>query len=228
MRAEAIVVGAFAAGIVLAGCGDFGSEPDPPFNPDAPAQTISRTRIIWSENGRKTAVIRALTLERRERDGTVLKDSVQVDLYNAEERVEAIVTGRQGVIDEESRTARVDSGITVRFLGTQDYYATTLVAQRAHADDRTKQVIATGDVHISSKSGAALVTDQVVWDGNTQRFYAPGFVRLTNGTEVEEGTNLEANADLTQWTMQQVRGRTSRPAEDVRTRLRREESAGGR
>jgi len=211
------------AALAGAGCDDFGPESGPPFDSNAPTQTIERTRIIWSEGGKKSAVIQAKELLRYEqRDEVLLRDSVQVDLYDENGALAAIVTGDEGIINERARTARVEKGIKVHFLGSKEYRASTLTARNAHAEERTKRMTATGDVEIVSESGVSLTTGQLVWDGRIRRFRAPGLVRLTNGTEVEEGENLDANADLTQWTMERVRGQSTRPREEVESRVRRE------
>lgn len=203
------------------GCEELGPDRGPPFERDEPSQTIERTRIIWSEKGQKSAVIQAKELIRyQQRDEITLRDSVQVDLYDEGGKLAAIVTGEQGVIDDRRRTARVDSGITVRFLGTDEYRASTLTARRAHADENTRRVVTTGSIRIVSESGVTLTTEELIWDGRTRRFLAPGFVRITNGTEVEEGEGLDANADLSEWTMVRVRGRSTRPREEVESKLR--------
>lgn len=220
MRYPALILPVVAA-VACLGCDKLSSDHGPPFDADAPSQTIERTRIIWSENGVRSAVIQANELVRyTQRDEVYLRDSVQVDLYGEDGTLAAIVTGEQGVIDDRRRTARVDSGIVVRFLGTKEYRASTLTAGRAHADENTKRVVTTDHVKIVSESGVSLTSEELVWDGHTRRFTAPGFVRITNGTEVEEGEGLDANADLTEWTMRRVRGRSTRPREEIESRLR--------
>ena len=205
--------------LAVSACEDLSQEPDPPFDSDSAGQTIGGTRIVWAKGGRTSAVIRARVLQRfQERDEIFLRDSVEVNLYDDAGVLEAIVTGDAGVIDEAARTASVDSGIVVRFLGTDEYRASTLTAQTARANDRSKEVVATGSVSIDSESGVTLETEHLIWDGRRRRFSAPGFVRITTGTDVEEGTQLDANADLTEWSMQEIRGRTTRPVEELRQR----------
>ncbi len=208
-----------AALLAASACEDLSQEPDPPFDSGSAGQTIGGTRIVWAKGGRTSAVIRARVLQRfQERDEILLRDSVEVSLYDDAGVLEAIVTGDAGVIDEAARTASVDSGIVVRFLGTDEYRALTLTAQTARANDRSKEVVATGSVSIDSESGVILETEHLIWDGRRRRFSAPGFVRITNGTDVEEGTQLDANADLTEWSMQEIRGQTTRPVEELRQR----------
>jgi len=212
-----------AAAVALVGCEKLGPDHGPPFDSDAPSQTIVRTRIIWSENGAKSAVIQANELVRYpQRDEISLRDSVQVELFDEHGKLVAVVSGEQGIIDDQHRTARVDSGITIRFLGTDEYRASTLTADRARAEDATKRVTAFGNVRIESQTGMTLTTEELLWDGRSRRFTATGFVRITNGTEVEEGEGLDANADLTEWAMVRVRGRSTRPREEVESQLRRE------
>jgi hypothetical protein len=200
----------------LAACEDLGQEPDPPFDAGEASQTIGGTRIVWAKSGRTSAVIRANVLRRfQDRSEVQLEDSVEVDLYDDDGRLVAIVRGDAGTIRENTRTAEVDSGITVEFLGTDAHYASVMTAQSAHADDRLKQVTARGDVRVISESGVSLSTNLLIWEGRRERFRAPGRVTLTNGLDIEEGENLVANADLTEWTMQDISGRTTRSADEI-------------
>jgi len=218
-----LVTASAAFTCLTCGCGELSSEPDPPFDPDAASQTIGGTRITWTQSGTKSAVIESKTLICfQNRDVVVLRDSVRVYLYDEDGTLAAIVNGSRGTINERDRTADVDSGIVVRFKGSQEYRASTLTADKAFANDRSKEMTASGGVVIENEKGVRLETDMLMWDGRRRRFRAPGFVRITNGTEVEEGIQLDANADLTEWTMQQVSGRSTRPAEEIREKLGRQ------
>ncbi len=201
---------------VISACEDLGQEPDPPFDVGEASQTIGGTRIVWAKSGRTSAVIRANTLRRyHDRSEIRLEDSVQVDLYDDDGKLAAIVRGDAGTIRENTRTAEVDSGIIVEFLGTDAHYASVMTARSAHADDRLKQVTARGDVRVVSESGVSLLTNLLIWEGRRERFRAPGRVKLTNGPDIEEGENLVANADLTEWTMHDISGRTTRSADEI-------------
>lgn len=201
---------------VIAACGDLGQEPDPPFDVGEASQTIGGSRIVWAKSGRTSAVIRANVLRRyQDRNEIRLEDSVEVDLYDDDGRLAAIVRGDAGIIRENIRTAEVDSGITVEFLGTDSHYASVMTALSAHADDRLKQVTARGDVRVVSESGVSLSTNLLIWEGRRERFRAPGRVMLISGPDTEEGENLVANADLTEWTMQDISGRTTRSTDEI-------------
>jgi hypothetical protein len=215
----------FVAGMALwaAACSDLGQEPAPPFDPGAAGQTIGGTELTWSKDGRRSAVIQARILTRlADGDEVTLQDSVKMYVYDDDGALAAIVTGDIGVINDTHKTARVDSAITVRFLGDGEHGAVTLTADAASADDRTKDIVASGSVLVVSDEGVRLQTERLIWEGRTQRFRTPGFVRITNGSEVEEGTDLIANADLTEYTMQEIRGRTTRAMDEVRETLGRQ------
>ncbi len=212
-----------ATALWAAACGDLGQEPDPPFDPGAAGQTIGGTEITWSKDGRRSAVIQAQIVTRLAGgDEVTLQDSVRMYVYDDDGALTAIVTGDIGVINDTRKTARVDSAITVRFFGDGEHGAVTLTADAVSADDRTKDIVASGSVVVVSDEGVRLQTERLIWEGRTQRFRAPGFVRITNGPEVEEGTDLIANADLTEYTMQKIRGRTTRAIDEVRDVLGRQ------
>lgn len=217
----------FVAGMALwaSACSDLGHEPDPPFDPGAAGQTIGGTEITWSKDGKRSAVIQARTLTRLAGgDEVTLQDSVRMYVYDDDGALTAIVTGDIGVINDARKTARVDSAITVRFFGDGEHGAVTLTADAASADDRTKDIVASGSVVVVSDEGVRLQTERLIWEGRAQRFRAPGYVRITNGPEVEEGTDLIANADLTEYTMQEIRGRTTRAVDEVRDVLGRQQN----
>jgi hypothetical protein len=198
------------------GCSDLSSEPDPPFDPAAAVQTIAGTRITWAKGGHTSAIIMAKTLERYQSQNEVhLRDSVQVDIYDDNDRLAAVVYGQRGVILENSRTAQVDSGITVRFLDSEEFVGSTLVAQSATADDRQKNVIAKGNVRVESENGVVLTTELLIWEGRNERFRAPGEVTVTNGTDIEQGRYLTANADLSEWTMREIHGTSTRSVDEI-------------
>ncbi len=217
--AAALAVAVLAA--ALPGCEKLSSEPDAPVDQMIPTQEISNTRIIWSEDGVTSALITANTLRRYEGSDEVhLEGDVRVELFEDDGRRIAVVDGERGIIDDRDRTARVDSGMTVRFLGSSEYGASTLTADSAWAEDITKRVTAIGNVSIVSDGCVTLTTQRLIWNGRSRRFHAPGHVRIATEEDVEEGENLRANADLSQWTMEHVRGRTRRAVDEAGERIR--------
>lgn len=201
---------------LLAGCDDVATPHGGAPESAQAGQKIERSRIVWSEHGRKSAVISAGELVRYDGQSEItLRDSVVVEVYDDTGALVAVAHGEQGTLDERSQKASVTTGISVRFAQSGEKAATTLLARRAEADNQSGQVSASGDVRIRSDAGIQVFTEHVVWDGETRRFRAPGAVRLVHGSDVEEGVNLDANADLTRWTMDRVRGRSTRIREEL-------------
>jgi len=216
----ALFVALLAQALVLTGvmvaCDDIGSSRRNAPEAALSGQRLERSRIVWSDRGRKSAVVSAGELIRLDnRNEITLRDSVVVEVYDETGALVAIARGEKGTVDERSETARVTTGISVRFSGNDGKETSTLTARQAEADNRAQTVSASGNVRVHSDAGVTVYTEKVIWDGRTRRFRAPGFVRLVNGTDVEEGENLDANSDLTHWTMDRVRGRSTRVREEL-------------
>jgi Kdo2-lipid IVA lauroyltransferase/acyltransferase len=203
--------------VMCVGCQEIEPEPEAPVFGGEPEQTIAGTRIVWSEGARTSALIRANTLRRYpKRDEVLLEGDVRIALFDEKGRKSAIVTGQRGKINDRTRTAFVDSGLVVRFLGSNEYAAATVRSDWAKAEDLTKIVTAMGNVSVVSDSGITLRTEYLTWSGRLGKIRAPRAVTITTATEIESGFNLWANADLTEYTMERVTGRTRRPAGDIK------------
>lgn len=182
----------------------------------SPTQMIERSQIILSNKGRKNAVISAGQIQRFENsDDILLSDSVRVEVFDSTGAQVAVATGHDGTVNERTKKTSVSTGIVVTFARSKDTGASVLRAQRAEADNANQRLTAAGNVRIVSDASISVTTDSVIWDGATRNFRAPGRVRLTNGPDVEQGENLQANSDLSRWTMDRVRGYSTRAREEL-------------
>ncbi|NDC41663.1 MAG: LPS export ABC transporter periplasmic protein LptC [Chitinophagia bacterium] len=72
-----------------------------------------------------------------------------------------------------------------------------LTADSCRIYDIEQNAIVWGNVHITTLRGEQLFTEELIWNKAANKFFTEKHVKITTGTEVLEGTGLEANQDFT-------------------------------
>lgn len=120
----------------------------------------------------------------------------------------AILNAERARVYNERMETLLDGGVKVKFMDKESKKkVSTLTADSARIDDKTKDMLAKGDVVvISDSSNTKLETSLLMWDNKTEKLYSTEFVRITSPNEILEGYGFESDQNLTNYKVMNVSG----------------------
>jgi hypothetical protein len=98
-----------------------------------------------------------------------------------------------------------DTRVNATFYDSLGNLSGTLSAERVRFNEIDNTMLANGDVVVDSDRGQ-LESEEVHWDEESGQISAPGFVSLTTDKENFQGYDLEANEDLSRWSLKKPTG----------------------
>ncbi len=108
----------------------------------------------------------------------------------------------------------LDSGVYIEFYAPDGALNATLVADSARIDDRTKDMVAYGNVHVhSDKNKTTVDTDRLHWSNGERLLHSDAHVKVVDrmrGRELE-GTGYQSDEGLRTYHIFNVSGHTIPP-----------------
>lgn len=144
-------------------------------------------------------------------ENKILPDQTAAD-FNVEfvdsNYTKAILHGKRAYIYQERMETLIDSGLWVEFMSkTSGYRISLLTADSAKIDDRTKNMLARGNVVVVNDSdGTKLETSLLEWDNTTQKLYSTEFVKISSPFEKLQGWGFESDQNLKNYKILKVSG----------------------
>jgi LPS export ABC transporter protein LptC len=111
---------------------------------------------------------------------------------------------------EKKYTVLMDSGIVCDFYDENGEHTMTLWADSGRANERTRNMIATGNVVAVSDSGQQLESSVLRWDQATRRIICDAPVKISSPTDTLYGTSFVSDQHLKNWTLERPEGITFR------------------
>jgi LPS export ABC transporter protein LptC len=108
----------------------------------------------------------------------------------------------------------LDSSVYVEFYNSQGEINATLIADSARIDDRTKDMVAYGNVHVNSDHNLRTVdTDQLHWSNDRRVFFSDKRVKIIDRRDdrVIEGVGFESDDGLSNYKIFNASGQFRRP-----------------
>ncbi len=123
-------------------------------------------------------------------------------------RTKAILNARKASVFNDRMETVLEGGIRVEFMSkTSGKRVSLLTANSAVVDDKTRDMLARGNVVvISDSTNTRLETELLKWDNATQKLYSTEFVTITSPLEKLQGYGFESDQTLTNYTIKRVRG----------------------
>ncbi len=114
---------------------------------------------------------------------------------------------RARVYEKRMQTV-LDGGVYVEFYSRWTNKRTShLTADMAEINDRTKDMLARGNVVVISDSSQTKVETQLLnWNNKTQMFYSTEFVKVTSPKEIIQGYGFESDQNLDNYKIFRVSG----------------------
>ena len=111
---------------------------------------------------------------------------------------------------DRSRKAELDGGVTVQFLDASGKQVSRLTASKAEIDEKSRDMVVSGDVMLLAEDSTRLETDSLHWHHQSERITGEGRVTIRRPDGIETGVGFEATSDLKRWTLRQVITRLGR------------------
>lgn len=147
---------------------------------DAPISESWDTNMVISEEGRPRLRMSADYMARYESP-----DSTWMVLTGADEDTDRV---RVVIFDVDGDTSAV------------------VTSQRIIYHERARRFVARGDVDVQSGKDRSLESEHLAWSEDTARVRTPGFATIRTPTETLSGYGLDADENLTDFTLTRVTG----------------------
>jgi len=133
--------------------------------------------------------------------------NITVDFTDSTHRRAQLSAGVARLYEDRRETTLSDAVKVVFFSRQSGKQVAVLTADSAVIDDRTKNMVAIGNVHVISDSArTSLATSRLTWDQTTERITTTEAVRIISPTEVIDGVGLISDQYLTNYRIFKVKG----------------------
>ena len=103
----------------------------------------------------------------------------------------------------------LNEGVKVDFFNRIGNHTSVLTSDSAKIDDRTKNMIAFGNVKVVSDSGVVLTTEEMHWNNSTRRIFGDKFVTIVSPKETLQGYGFESDQNLKDYVIKKVSGQVT-------------------
>jgi LPS export ABC transporter protein LptC len=133
--------------------------------------------------------------------------NMDVDFTDSTHRKAALHAGIAMVYEDRRQTLLGEGVRVVFFSRSSGKQVAVLTADSAVVDDRTKNMMAIGNVVVVSDSAhTTLNTSRLQWDQNTEQISTTEAIHIVSPTEVIDGVGLISDQYLTNYRIFKVKG----------------------
>ncbi len=120
--------------------------------------------------------------------------------------VKAILKAGHLASYETSKMTYLNQGVHVDFFDERGRHSSVLTSVAGTVDENTDNLVATGNVVITSDSGVVVRTEKLTWDNARQLIVSEEFVRITTPKETLQGRGFESDQNLRNYKIFKVSG----------------------
>ncbi|MBM2813677.1 MAG: hypothetical protein HW421_439 [Ignavibacteria bacterium] len=122
--------------------------------------------------------------------------------------LKAVLWAKKSRIYNERAETLLDDSVRVEFISKETGETETyLWADSARVDDKTRDMLARGNVLvINKKTNRRLVTKLLLWDNRNQKLYSNEYVKINSPVERLEGWGFESDQNLNNYKIFKVSG----------------------
>lgn len=110
---------------------------------------------------------------------------------------------------EDDQKTYLSEGVTVHFFDRDGQPSSVLTSKEGTIDERTNDLVATGNVVVKSVNGNVMYTEVLNWDDRRQQIYTNEFVRIISPKERLQGYGFESDQSLKNYRIYRVTGQTT-------------------
>jgi LPS export ABC transporter protein LptC len=120
----------------------------------------------------------------------------------------AVLTAKRALIFNARSETLLDGGLQIDFFSkATGNRISRLTADSAKIEDKTKDMLARGNVVVIADSAhATLKTSLLQWNNTTQKLYSTEYVEIMSPTETIRGFGFESDLNLTNYKIFKVSG----------------------
>ena len=129
-------------------------------------------------------------------------------IYSKEGKIKMRVSARDFVRNEAAKPPYIDMNnhLVAEFYDDSGLVNNVLTADSCRYYEAQGNVLVWDSVHIVSRSGQELNTDELIWNQSIQKFFTEKPVRITTPTQILLGEGMEANSDFTWYQITHPKG----------------------
>jgi LPS export ABC transporter protein LptC len=127
-------------------------------------------------------------------------DTVTV-IYSKDGHIKVKLYGREFFRNESAKPAYIDMNRDIKaiFYDDSGHQDQVLTADSARYYTGQGNALVWDSVHVATRKGEQLNTDELVWNESVQQFFTEKPVKITTPTEVLYGKGLESNSDFSNY-----------------------------
>ncbi|MCO6461076.1 MAG: LPS export ABC transporter periplasmic protein LptC [Saprospiraceae bacterium] len=111
------------------------------------------------------------------------------------------------ILDPGDQRDIFPKGVIVSFYDDKGNVSSILTAGRAERIAKKNIVVATDSVHLVSRNGEELLTNELIWDEWKKEVYTKRFVKLTRPGEVIYSFGFKSNQEFTKYEINAISGK---------------------
>ncbi len=151
------------------------------------------------------------------------KDSVQVDkqypdqeswgseiVLTKEGKKRAVIDAGHLVKYNDRAVISMDEKVDVDFFDVHETHLSHLKSEEAKVNERTNDLVASGNVVVVSDSGVTLYTEELKWDHKREKIISDVFIKLVTKKDTLTGIGFVSDSNLGNWVIHNPSGVTNR------------------
>jgi len=151
------------------------------------------------------------------------KDSVQVDkqypdqeswgseiVLTKEGKKRAVIDAGHLVKYNDRAVISMDEKVDVDFFDVHETHLSHLKSEEAKVNERTNDLVASGNVVVVSDSGVTLYTEELKWDHKREKIISDVFIKLVTKKDTLTGIGFVSDSNLENWVIHNPSGVTNR------------------
>ncbi len=125
---------------------------------------------------------------------------------NGRTKAKLVSTKFQHVLGGKSTYIQMSKGLKITFYAEDGAITSSLTAKNGRYFEDNNNVLLRDSVHIVNANGETLLTDELIWNDQSQKFFTEKKVQINTPTQILYGNGMEANQDFTEYLILQPTG----------------------
>lgn len=144
--------------------------------------------------------------EMRERPVQTTMNGTISYFSGGKKKVKLSASKMERYLEEDSARLRFPEGLKVIFFDSLQGKRARLRAEQGVYHEVEKRMVVRDDVEFSNEKGEVLNTEKLIWSRDSGRIFTDAFVRIKREDGVIHGNGLDAEQDLSSYTIREVTG----------------------
>ncbi len=144
--------------------------------------------------------------EMRERPVQTTMNGTITYFSAGKKKVKLSASKMERYLEADSARLKFPKGLKVVFFDSLQGKRARLSAEQGVYHEAEKRMVVWDDVEFSNEKGEVLNTEKLIWSRDSGRIFTDAFVRIKRKDGVIHGNGLDAEQDLSSYTIREVTG----------------------